>query len=53
MFITAAGKLQTAAAPGASAIAQPQAQSPVDNDKQERSARRRAYRSYRSSSSEE
>lgn len=50
MFITAAGKLQTATAPGVSALAQPQAQSPVDNDQQKRSARRR---SQRSSSSEE
>jgi len=50
MFITAAGKLQTTAAPAVSALAQPQAQSPVDNNNQKRSARRR---SQRSSSSEE
>jgi hypothetical protein len=45
MFITAAGKLQTAAAPGASAITQPQEQSLVDTNQQERSSRRRSHRS--------
>jgi hypothetical protein len=45
MYITAAGKQQTTAGPGASAFTPPQAQTPADNDRQSRPARKRSYRS--------
>ena len=50
IFITAAGKLQTASAPGTQTLAQPPAPSPADKDRQSRSSRRG---SRRPSSSEE
>ena len=50
MFITAADKLQKAAAPGAPAFTPPQAQAPADKDQQSGPSRKR---SHRSSSSEE
>jgi hypothetical protein len=50
IFITAAGKLQSTAAPGAPAFTPYQAQSPSDKDQQYRPSR---HRTHRSSSSDE